>query len=63
MKLQFKASLPPIQSALNIGGAKSDGIRLKLDIPGSEMAEAAKMIMLQGVTFDVTVEAELSDED
>jgi len=54
--ITFLASLPPIQSALNIGGAKGDGSRIKLDVAGSEMAQVARMILLQGVLFKVTIE-------
>lgn len=58
MKIEFTASLPAIQSALSVGGANGDGVRLKLDIPGSDLPAAARLIMLQGKTFKVTVEAE-----
>ena len=54
--IMFLASLPPIQSALNIGGAKGDGSRLKLDVPGSEMAQVARMILMQGKLLKVTIE-------
>ena len=33
--IEFKATLPPIQSAVSIG---QDGARLKLDVPESEKA-------------------------
>jgi hypothetical protein len=55
-KISFVASLPPIQSALNIGGAEGDSSRVKLDVPGSETAEVAKLLLLRGKAFRVTVE-------
>ena len=55
MQIEFLASLPDIQSAISIGG---DGIRLKLDIPETEMSEAIKLVMLKGKVFRVTIECE-----
>lgn len=55
-KISFVASLPPIQSALNIGGAEGDSSRVKLDVPGSETAEVVKLLLLRGKAFRVTVE-------
>ena len=58
MKIQFVACLPDSQSAISIGG---DGAtRIKLDIPESELAEAIKLVLLKGQTFQVTVENEPS---
>lgn len=57
MKIEFSASLPPIQSALNISG-NGDGARIKLDVPGSDMAQVLKLVLLTGKVFKVTVEAE-----
>jgi hypothetical protein len=56
-KIEFTASLPPIQSAINIGGADGDSSRLKLDIPGTETAEVVKLLLLRGQAFKVTIEA------
>jgi len=54
MKIEFIASLPDIQSAINIGG---DGAtRLKLDIPESELAEAVKLVLFKGMAFKVIIE-------
>ena len=55
MKIEFIASLPPIQSAINIGGDGST--RVKLDIPESELAEAVKLVMLKGLAFNVKIES------
>ena len=54
MEITFIASLPNIQSAINIGG---DGAtRVKLDIPESELAEAVKLVLLKEQAFKVTIE-------
>jgi hypothetical protein len=54
MRIEMIASLPPIQSAINIGG---DGAtRIKLDIPASELANAIKLVMLKGQAFKITIE-------
>ena len=55
-KIEFVASLPPIQSALNIGGAEGDSSRIKLDIPGTEMAAVVRLLLLRGQSFKVTIE-------
>lgn len=55
-KIEFIASLPPIQSALNIGGAEGDVSRVKLDVPGTEIAQVVKLLLLRGKTFKVTIE-------
>lgn len=51
--IRFRASLPPIQSAIKIGG---DSMRVQLDVPGSDMQEAVALAALQGVVLCVTVE-------
>ena len=56
VKIQFLATLPAIQSALNISGG-GDGARIKLDIPQTDLAEAIKLSLLQGKVFKVTIEA------
>ncbi|MDD5511697.1 MAG: hypothetical protein PHI12_12940 [Dehalococcoidales bacterium] len=53
MQISFIASLPDIQSAINIGGDGST--RVKLDIPESELAEAVKLVLLKGRSFRVTI--------
>ena len=57
MRIQFTASLPPIQSAINLDG-RGDGARIRLDAPRSELAEVLKLTMLAGQTFTVTIEVE-----
>ena len=53
-EIRFVASLPPIQSAINVGG---DGPRIKLDVPESDMPSVLKLVMLKGRAFEVTVKA------
>jgi len=56
-KITFYASLPPIQSAVTIGGDQAT--RIKLDIPAIELAEVLKLISFySGKSFKVTVEPE-----
>lgn len=56
-KITFYASLPPIQSAVTIGGDQAT--RIKLDIPASELAQVLKLISFySGKSFRVTVEPE-----
>lgn len=54
-KITFTASFPEIQSAIKIDG--SGGMRITLDIPESEMAEAIKLTLYRQVALTVTVSA------
>lgn len=56
-KIQFIASLPPIQSAIQVSGL-GDGARIKLDVPQSEMGGILKLQLLAGKCFKVTIELE-----
>ena len=55
-KIAFIASLPPIQSAINLGGAEGDSSRIKLDVPGTEVAAVVKLLLLRGKAFKVIIE-------
>ena len=55
MKIEFIASLPPIQSAVSVSG-NGDGARIKLDVPETEMLAVMKLMQLRGMSFKVTVE-------
>ena len=55
MKIEFMASLPEIQSAINVGGC---GARVKLDIPEQDLAQVLKLVLLKGKAFRVTVESD-----
>ena len=58
-KITFVASLPPIQSAINIDG-QGNGARIKLDIPASELCRVIELQGYIGMPFKVTIEE--SDE-
>ena len=51
----FRASIPPIMSGIKTGG---DGMRLQLDIPETDMPEAAKLLLMRGKRLLVTVEVQ-----
>ena len=53
-ELNFVASLPNIQSAINVSGG-GDGMRVKIDIPESDIGEAVKMALYRGTAFVVTI--------
>lgn len=53
----FLASLPDIQSAIRIAGHRN-GMRITLEIPQSEMAEAVKLQLWQERVLRVTIEPE-----
>ena len=55
-KATFRATFPPIQSAIKIYGDES-GMRIQLEVPESEMVEAAKLLLMRGKVLLVTVEA------
>lgn len=59
MEIQFTASLPPIQSAINLDG-NGDGARIKLDIPRSDIGEVLKLQELSGMSFKVVITDECS---
>jgi len=60
VKIEFTASLPDIQTAINIGGDGST--RVKLEIPESELAEAVKLVLLKGQAFKVKIDS-INQED
>jgi hypothetical protein len=52
--IQFEATLSPIQSAIKIDG--QEGARVTFDIPDTEIACAAKLILMRGKNLKVSVE-------
>jgi hypothetical protein len=60
--IQFRASFPTIQSAIKITG-DGGGMRIQLDIPESEMAQAVKLLVLRQVVLRVTVEQDEPKEN
>lgn len=59
--ISFRGYLPPIQSAITFSG-NGDGARVKIDIPGSDIPEALKLLALTGKAFKVTIEPLEEDE-
>ena len=56
MIIEFIASLPPIQSAINLDGL-GDGARIKLDISRQDIEAVLKLQSLSGRLFKVKIEA------
>jgi hypothetical protein len=54
-KITMIASLPPIQSAVNLDGQEGNA-RVKLDIPQSELPQVIKLMLYRGQVFRITVE-------
>lgn len=54
-KIIFTASLPDILSAINIAGVDGN-IRIKLDIPASDMLQVVQLQAMVGKAFKVTIE-------
>ncbi len=58
MRIEFQASLPPIQSAVKIDGSEGNA-RVQLDVPASEMPELIKVpAYCSGKIFRVIIEVE-----
>ncbi|RLC33226.1 MAG: hypothetical protein DRZ76_04565 [Candidatus Nealsonbacteria bacterium] len=55
MKIQFIASLPPIQSAIKLDG-NGDGGRIQLDVPRNNVEALIKLQGLAGKILKVVVE-------
>ncbi len=51
--IKFYATVPDIQSAIKISG--NGAIRLQIDIPESELAEAIKIVMAKGKVIEVAM--------
>lgn len=51
--ITFLASMPDVLSQLRIG---KDGMRLQLEIPESELAEALKLVLWRDRVLRITVE-------
>ena len=58
----FLATIPPLQSAIQVHGGQ-DGMRVKLEIPESEMANAVGLLAMRGVVLRVTVEVVTDKKD
>lgn len=55
--ITFRASFPAIQSAIKRSG-DGGGMRIQLDIPESEMAQAVHLLALTSVILRITVEVD-----
>lgn len=53
VKIEFIASLPPIQSAIQLDGL--EGARIKLDVPENQMLAVLKLSTLKGKIFKVII--------
>lgn len=53
--ITFIASIAPLQSAITITG-DGNGIRLKLDIPETELISALSILAMRQTAFKVTIE-------
>lgn len=58
--ITFLASFPAIQSAIKVGDS---GMRLQLDVPESEMANAVELLAMRNVVLKVTVEVAEKPEE
>ena len=52
--IKFKASLPPIQSAISLDG-QGDGARIKLDIPRTDVAAILDLQKFSGAELEVII--------
>lgn len=55
--ISFLAAFPAIQTAIKITG-NGDGMRIQLDIPETEMGQAARLILMRECVLKVTVEVQ-----
>ena len=55
-KIEFIASLPPIQSAIKLDGM-GDGGRVMFDVPRSDVMSLMALQTMAGMVLKITVEA------
>lgn len=60
--ITFLASFPAIQSAVKVSG-NGEGLRLTLDVPESEMANAIGLLAMRDKVLKVTVELNVVKRD
>lgn len=58
----FFAAFPAIQTAIKIHG-NGEGMRIQLDIPESEMGEAARLLLWRQRVLRVRIEPEQKQDD
>ena len=56
-KIQFRARIPALQSAITLDGS-GDGGRIKLEVPRTDVMELMKMQRLSETPLIVTVEVD-----
>lgn len=61
MKIEFNASLPPIQSAITLDGM-GDGGRIKLDVPRQDNAALVQLHLMAGKALVVTIRTNDAEE-
>ena len=61
-EIEFRASFPPIQSAIKRSGA-GDGLRIQLDIPESDVPEAVALMALTQERLLVRISVIREDDD
>jgi hypothetical protein len=57
----FRATLPPIMSAIRMSG--DGGMRVMFDVPESDMPEALKLLMWKQRVLQVTVGPEVQESE
>ena len=60
LKIEFIASLPPIQGAIQLDG-QGDGGRIKLDVPRTDVQALLDLQKLTGKRLKVQITEDLSD--
>ena len=55
-RIEFVAVIPDLGSAITIDGEEGAGGRLKLDIPGTDIAPLLRLIAWRGRLLRITVE-------
>lgn len=56
--IEFRATIPPLQSAVTIDGDGQAGTRIKLDLAGDDLPPVLHLLMSRGEVLRVRVESE-----
>ena len=54
--LAFRAAIPPLSSAIKVGGEEGEPIRLTLDVYPEDLADLQKLLKLRGTELFVTLQ-------
>lgn len=60
-RIEFIAVIPDLASAITVAGGEGEGVRLKLDAAGSEIAPVLRLLLWRGKLLRVTVELETDE--